>query len=208
MNQKNSLGLDICFKDLDNPIDLFKEWFDESKKYEQKDPNALALATSDETGTPSVRMVLLKDYDENGFVFFTNFNSNKSNDIKNNPKASMCFHWKSLLRQILIIGTISQVSEQEANEYFRSRSYLSKIGAWASKQSEVLNNREELNESIKEYKNKFPIEDNVPWPSHWSGWKLNPNEIEFWLNGDNRIHQRLKYNKKENGEWKKFLLYP
>ena len=109
MNQKNSLGLDICFKDLDNPIDLFKEWFDESKKYEQKDPNALALATSDETGTPSVRMVLLKDYDENGFVFFTNFNSNKSNDIKNNPKASMCFHWKSLLRQILIIGTISQV---------------------------------------------------------------------------------------------------
>ena len=86
MNQKNSLGLDICFRDLDNPIDLFKEWFDESKKYEQKDPNALALATSDETGTPSVRMVLLKDYDENGFVFFTNFNSNKSNDIKNNPK--------------------------------------------------------------------------------------------------------------------------
>ena len=169
MNQKNSLGLDICFKDLDNPIDLFKEWFDESKKYEQKDPNALALATSDETGTPSVRMVLLKDYDENGFVFFTNFNSNKSNDIKNNPKASMCFHWKSLLRQILIIGTISQVSEQEANEYFRSRSYLSKIGAWASKQSEVLNNREELNESIKEYKNKFPIEDSVPRPSHWSG---------------------------------------
>ena len=208
MNQKNSLGLDICFKDLDNPIDLFKEWFDESKKYEQKDPNALALATSDETGTPSVRMVLLKDYDENGFVFFTNFNSNKSNDIKNNPKASMCFHWKSLLRQIIIIGTISQVSEQEANEYFRSRSYLSKIGAWASKQSEVLNNREELNESIKEYKNKFPIEDSVPRPSHWSGWKLNPNEIEFWLNGDNRIHQRLKYKKKENGEWKKFLLYP
>ena len=208
MNEKNSLGLDICFKDLDNPIDLFKVWFDASKKYEKKDPNALALATSDKTGVPSVRMVLLKDYDETGFVFYTNLNSNKSNDLKNNPKASMCFYWKSLSRQINIIGKISQVSDSEADEYFKTRSYLSKIGAWASKQSKVLERIEELKKSILNYKNKYPDEKNVPRPNYWSGWKLNPIEIEFWLLGENRIHQRLRYKREENGKWKKFLLNP
>jgi len=207
MNQKNSLGLNICFKDLENPIDLFTEWFNEAKKTELNDPNALALATSDKKGIPSARMILLKGYNENGYVFYTNLNSKKSLDIKSNPNASICFHWKSTLKQIRINGKISKVSDKEADKYFGSRDYDSRIGAWASNQSSVLKNRDDLYKSIEEYKNKYSDENNVPRPNHWSGWKLDPYEFEFWLNGKNRIHERLKYIKK-NGTWKKFLLNP
>ena len=208
MNQKNSFGLDNCFKDLENPIELFGEWFQEAKKTEINDPNALALATVDKKEIPSVRMVLLKNYNDNGFVFYTNLNSKKSVDIKINDNASTCFHWKSLLRQIRITGKISKVSEQEADQYYNSRSYGSRIGAWASRQSNVINNRNELYKSIEDYKKKYPNENNVPRPSYWSGWNLNPYEIEFWLNGENRIHERLKYTKKENNKWEKSLLSP
>ena len=207
MNQKNSLGLNKSFKDEDNPISLFKIWFEEAKKSEINDPNALSLATSDKNGNPSVRMVLLKSFDNNGFVFYTNLNSVKSKAIKDKPNVSMCFHWKSLLRQIRIIGKANNVSDQEADEYYNSRSYGSRIGAWASKQSSILNSREELNNEIKVYKSKFPNSDKVPRPSHWSGWRVNPSEIEFWLDGDNRIHERLKYIK-INESWKKVLLNP
>ena len=208
MNQKNTLGLDYCFGDLENPIDLFKEWFNEAKKTEINDPNAFSLATSDKKGVPSVRIVLLKGYSQNGFVFYTNLNSKKSNDIKENPNGSICFHWKSLLRQIRIIGKISQVPDEEADEYYKTRSYGSRIGAWASKQSSILKSREELYDSIKNYKKKFKDENNVPRPDYWSGWNLKPNTMEFWLDGENRIHQRLKYSKKEDGSWKKVLLNP
>jgi len=208
MNQKNSMGLDICFKDLDDPIHLFKEWFNEAKNTEINDPNALALATADKFGAPSVRMVLLKDYSENGFVIYTNLESQKSNQIKINPVASMCFHWKSLLRQIRITGKILKVSDKEADEYYNSRDYLSKIGAWASKQSSKLEKREQLNEKIEEFKKKFPDKNNVPRPPHWSGWRLDPFRYEFWLDGKNRIHQRLIYLKLENGKWEKSLLSP
>ena len=185
MNQKNSLGLNKSFKDEDNPISLFKIWFEEAKKSELNDPNALSLATSDKNGNPSVRMILLKSFDNSGFVFYTNLNSVKSKAIKGNPNVSMCFHWKSLLRQIRIIGKATNVSDQEADEYYNSRSYGSRIGAWASKQSSILNSREELNNEIKVYKSKFPNSDKVPRPSYWSGWRVNPSEIEFWLDGDN-----------------------
>ena len=207
MNQKNSLGLDICFKDLNDPIDLFKEWFNEAYKSELNDHNALALATSDKKGVPSVRMVLLKEYNKNGFVIYTNLESQKSNEIKINPFASMCFHWKSLLRQIRITGKIVKVSDKEADEYYNSRDYLSKIGAWASKQSSKLEKREQLNEKIEEFKKKFPDKNNVPRPPHWSGWRITPNEIEFWLEIKNRSHQRLNY-RKESGNWIKEILYP
>ena len=208
MNQKNSLGLDYCFKDLENPIDLFGEWFNEAKKTEINDPNALALATADKNGIPSVRMVLLKDYNHNGFVFYTNFNSKKSSDIKDNSDASMCFHWKSSLRQIRINGKILKVSDKEADLYFNSRTYASRIGAWASQQSTILKNRDELYKSIEDYKRTYPDENSVPRPSYWSGWNLNPYEIEFWLDGENRIHQRLLYTKKEKGNWSRSLLSP
>jgi len=208
MNQKNSLGLDYCFKDLENPIDLFEVWFNEAKKTEINDPNALALATANKNGIPSVRMVLLKDYNHNGFIFYTNLNSKKSSDIKDNSDASMCFYWKSSLRQIRINGKILKVSDKEADLYFNSRTYASKIGAWASKQSTILKNRDELYKSIEDYKKIYPDENSVPRPSYWSGWNLNPYEIEFWLNAENRIHQRLLYIKKEKGNWTRSLLSP
>ena len=207
MNQKNSLGLDICFKDLDNPIDLFKEWFEKAKKTEINDPNALSLATSDNKGIPSARMVLLKSFNEEEFIFYTNLNSKKSEDLKQNPNASMCFHWKSLKRQIRISGSVRKVSDEIADEYYLSRSYGSKIGAWASNQSSVLNNRKELFESIEKFQKKFSDKNNIPRPNYWSGWNLKPIEIEFWLQVENRLHERLKYIKK-NEIWSKFLLNP
>ena len=208
MNQKNSLGLNNCFLDLNDPIELFKVWMDEAKKTEPNDPNALALATSDENNFPSVRMVLLKDFNKNGFVFYTNLNSQKGNELKNNPKAAMCFHWKSLLRQIRINGTIKKVSDKTADEYYNTRGYESRIGAWASKQSSILNNRDELLNLIKAYKKKYINKSKVPRPNHWSGWNLTPLSIEFWLDGDSRIHERLKYTKDKAGNWNKSLLSP
>ena len=151
MNQKNLLGLNKCFLDLDNPFELFQNWFDEAKKKEINDPNALALGTANKEGIPSVRMVLLKEYNENGFIFYTNLNSQKGNEIKENPNATMCFHWKSLLRQIRIVGTLSQVDDKTADEYFNSRAYESRIGAWASKQSTILKSRDELLNTIEEF---------------------------------------------------------
>ena len=208
MNQKNSLGINSCFLDLDDPFQLFKEWMEKAKKSEPNDPNAVALATSSKNNIPSVRMVLLKDFNENGFVFYTNLSSQKGNDLKENPNAAMCFHWKSLLRQIRIVGKISLVSNKVADEYYSSRAYESQIGAWASKQSQELKTRDELTKSIQDYKKKFDNEKNVPRPSHWSGWNLFPESIEFWLDGDNRIHERLKYTKNNSGNWTKSLLSP
>ena len=208
MNQKNSFGLNNCFKDLENPLDLFNEWFDEAKKTEINDPNAFALATADRNGIPSVRMVLLKNYNQKGFIFYTNLESKKSKDLKVNSNASGCFHWKSLLRQIRITGKILKVTDKEADDYYKSRSYGSKIGAWASKQSTILKSREELQKAIEDYKKKYPNEKSIPRPNYWSGWNLNPYEIEFWLNKENRIHERLKYLKKDNGNWERFLLSP
>ena len=207
MNQKNSLGLDSCFKDLENPLELFNEWFNEAKKSEINDPNAFALATSDENGIPSVRMLLLKDFNEEGFVFYTNTHSKKIKEIKNTGRASMCFHWKSLLRQVRIYGNIFNTSNAEADDYFNSRAYGSKIGAWASKQSSVLISRDELNKSIEDYKKKYPENSSVPRPEHWAGFRLKHLAIEFWLNGENRIHERLFYSQK-GSKWEKVLLSP
>ncbi len=207
MNQKNSLGLNECFLDTDNPIELFKFWMEKAKKHEINEPNALSLATSDKDGNPSVRMVLLKNVSEKGFTFYTNLNSKKSLDIKENPKGAMCFYWKSLRRQITIVGSINQVDEAIADEYFNSRDYESKLGAWASNQSEILDNKDNLLKKIDEYKKKYSKTNNLPRPKHWSGWNLTPSTIEFWLYGPNRIHERLKFNK-VNNEWQKVLLNP
>jgi len=208
MNQKNSLGLDKCFLDLADPIELFKNWFDEAKNKEINDPNALALGTANKAGIPSVRMVLLKGFDKNGFVFYTNLNSQKGNELKENPYASMCFHWKSLLRQIRIVGTLKQVDDKVADDYYNTRAYESRIGAWASNQSSTLENREELLKNIENFKQRYSDKDNVPRPGHWSGWNLKPQSIEFWLDGENRIHERLKYTLDKKDIWNKSLLSP
>ena len=208
MNQKNLLGLDKCFLDLDDPFDLFEKWYAEAKKKEINDPNALALGTADKKGIPSVRMVLLKGFDKNGFVFYTNLNSQKGNELKENPNASMCFHWKSLLRQIRISGTLNLVDDRTADNYYNTRAYESRIGAWASKQSSILKSRDELLNSLENFKKKFNDKENVPRPDHWSGWNLKPSSIEFWLDGENRIHERLKYTLDENNNWYKNILSP
>ena len=208
MNQKNPLGLNNCFLDKNDPIDLFEAWMNEAIKTEPNDPNAVALGTSDQNNSPSIRMVLLKDFNKDGFVFYTNLNSQKGNELKNNPKAAMCFHWKSLLRQVRINGVVQKVSNEVADEYYNTRGYESRIGAWASKQSSILSNRDELLNSIEEFKKKYDNKNEVPRPDHWSGWNLTPTSIEFWLDGDNRIHERLKYNKDRAGNWIKSLLSP
>ncbi len=206
-NGKNSIGLDRCFEDLDNPIDLFKKWFDKAKETEINDPNAVALGTASASKQPSVRMVLLKGLSDEGFVFYTNFNSKKGSDLKSNQLASMCFHWKSIRRQVRIIGKVKEVSSKEADDYFNSRPYGSRIAAWASSQSEPMESRDVFLKKIIEFKKKFSDEKKVPRPKHWSGWRINPKEIEFWVDGDNRVHERLNYIN-DNGKWIKEILYP
>lgn len=207
MNQKNTLDLNSCFMDLDDPFELFKIWLEEASKKEINDPNALSLATTNSRNEPSVRMVLLKGLSKNGFVFYTNLNSPKSSDLKNNPKAAMCFHWKSLERQVRIVGSLTQVTDKEADQYYNSRPYESRIGAWASDQSKVMKRREDFLKKIDEFKKKFKDEKNLPRPKHWSGWCLDPSSIEFWLGDKYRIHERLKYHK-VSSNWKKEILYP
>ena len=193
--------------DLDNPIELFKIWMSEAEKKEINDPNALSLATTNEKNEPSVRMVLLKGLSQKGFVFYTNLDSPKSNHLKINPKAEMCFHWKSLYRQIRIFGSIIQVNDKDADTYFNSRPYESKIGAWASDQSKVMKKREEFLTKIEELKNEYKDKENIPRPKNWSGWCLSPLTIEFWVGDKFRIHERLKYIKISNN-WKKEFLFP
>jgi len=207
MNQKNSLGLNSCFKDLNDPFELFEIWMSEAKKNEINDPNALSLATTSSKNEPSVRMILLKGLSKKGFVFYTNLNSPKSNDLKKNPKAAMCFHWKSLRRQVRVFGNVTQIGKEEADLYFNSRSSESRIGAWASDQSKVMKDREELLKKIENFKKKYKDEKDIPRPEFWSGWCLNPISIEFWLGDEHRIHERLRYNKISN-KWMKEILYP
>tara|TARA_B100000427_G_C15386747_1_gene541417 strand:+ start:63 stop:647 length:585 start_codon:yes stop_codon:yes gene_type:complete len=193
--------------DLDDPIELFKIWMSEAEKNEINDPNALSLATTSKNNEPSVRMVLLKGISKKGFVFYTNLNSPKSEDLKKNPKASMCFHWKSLQRQVRISGSVNQVDDKEADLYFNSRHYESRIGAWASDQSKKMNDRNEFLKKLDQLKIKYKDKNKVPRPKFWSGWCLNPSLIEFWLGDKYRIHERLKYNRILNN-WEKEILYP
>ena len=191
----------------DDPFIVFKQWMSEAEKNEINDPNAVALATVNESNQPDVRMVLLKEFNNNGFIFFTNLESKKGSDLKKIPKASMCFHWKSLLRQVRISGEISLISDKEADEYFNSRPYLSRIGAWSSNQSKPMETRDAFLNRIEKYKNKFTDQNNVPRPNHWSGFMLSPKRIEFWKDVEGRLHQRLEYLKELNS-WKKNILYP
>jgi pyridoxamine 5'-phosphate oxidase len=207
MNQKNSLGLNYCFLDLDDPLELFKSWMAEAEKKEIRDPTASSLATANNAGQPDVRMVLLKGLSSRGFVFYTNLNSSKSRDLKENPKAAMCFHWKSFNRQIRILGSVIKVDDREADLYFNSRPYESRISAWASDQSNSMEKRSELSKKVENFKKKYKDEKDVPRPPYWSGWCLRPSSVEFWLHKDNRIHERLRYNKAPKG-WKKEILYP
>ena len=188
------------------PIELFQEWFEEAKKSEINDPNAMNLATISSDGKPSSRIVLLKSYDDKGFVFYTNSNSKKGRAIQNNDSVALNFHWKTLQRQIRIEGNVSQISNAEADEYYNSRPLGSRIGAWASLQSEELDDRLTLTKRVEKFEKKFSDND-VPRPSHWNGYLVKPVLIEFWQDMPFRLHDRLEF-RIENDDWVTRKLYP
>jgi pyridoxamine 5'-phosphate oxidase len=194
------------FTDSDEPFGLFGQWLDDATGSEPNDPNGVALATVDPDGMPNVRMVLLKGFDVRGFVFYTNFESAKGRELLASRKAAMCFHWKSLRRQVRVRGPVEIVSDAEADEYYATRPRGSRIGAWASKQSRPLESRFALEKAVAEYTARFAI-GTVPRPGHWSGFRIVPTAIEFWHDRPFRLHDRLVFTR-EDGAWKKTRLYP
>ena len=189
-----------------DPLALFHDWMAEAETHETNDPNAMALATVDVAGRPSLRMVLLKAADASGFTFYTNLESRKGCELAGNPFAALCFHWKSLRRQIRVEGRTEPVDAAEADAYFASRARASQIGAWASAQSRPLSGRFELEKRVGEVAAKFGL-GKVPRPPHWSGFRLVPDRIEFWHDRPFRLHDRFVYTQ-DNGIWRLEHLYP
>ena len=198
-------GLPEAASDMD-PIELFGQWFHAAEESGILLPESVALATATKDGRPSVRMVLLKDVDERGFVFYTNYGSPKATELDANPYAALCFHWAVLHRQARVAGTVERVSEEEHADYFAARPKRTRLGAWASKQSEPLSGREELETRFREVQERFPGDD-VPLPSFWGGYRLSPDRIEFWQGRADRLHDRLVFTRSEDG-WDTARLYP
>jgi len=187
------------------PIALFRAWLHEAEAGEPNDPNAVALATATADGAPSVRMVLLKGLDERGFAFYTNVESRKGVELAENPRAAMCFHWKSLRRQVRVEGLVSELPDAEADAYFHSRSRGSQLGAAASRQSRPLASRQALEERVRSVEERYP--DEIARPDYWRGYVLWPERIEFWINGTDRLHDRFLFSRVD-GAWVKERLYP
>jgi pyridoxamine 5'-phosphate oxidase len=191
----------------DDPIALFDSWYAEAKAAEINDPDAMALATADKDGDPSVRMVLLKGHGRDGFVFYTNEDSNKGQDLAENPNAALLFHWKSLRRQVRIEGWVERVSDDLANAYFATRSRESQLGAWASDQSSPLADRATFEDRYEQVKQRFNGET-VPRPTNWGGYRVLPLVMEFWQDREHRLHERRLFLAQEDGSWIEGLLYP
>tara|TARA_B100000963_G_scaffold66782_1_gene54899 strand:+ start:350 stop:952 length:603 start_codon:yes stop_codon:yes gene_type:complete len=189
-----------------DPFLLFNQWFAEAQQSEINDPDAIALASVDADGMPSVRMVLLKEILPEGFVFYTNYTSRKSGELMETGKAAFVIHWKSLRRQIRVTGSVEQVPDVQSDAYYQTRSRGSRIGAWASQQSKPLQNRGELAAAVRKIEETYP--DEVPRPTHWGGFLIRPAEIEFWADGDFRLHDRFRYTKDRDGNWASQRLYP
>lgn len=189
-----------------DPIDHFRDWLAEAKESEPNDPNAVAVATVGPDGMPSLRMVLLKDVDHDGFVFYTNYESQKGSELLAHPKAALCFHWKSLRRQVRVEGMVERVSDAEADAYFASRPRDSRIGAWASDQSRPMEGRFELEKRVAKFAARYAIGE-VPRPPHWSGFRIVPSRIEFWRDRPFRLHERLNFIRESDG-WRTEVLYP
>lgn len=192
--------------DFNEPFELFGSWFEKAKESELNDPNAMNLATATPDGRPSSRMVLLKDFDTAGFVFYTNLESNKGRQLADNPHVALNFHWKSLRKQVRVEGKVSPVSDEEADAYFQSRARGSRIGAWASKQSRPMEGMFILERRVAEYTAKFNIGE-VPRPEFWSGFRVMPQLIEFWSDGKFRLHERIVYHRDGDG-WTTERLFP
>lgn len=202
-------GTALTEGDLDGasePLALFAQWLAEAVRSEPNDPTAMALATVDADGLPNVRMVLMKDFDADGFTFFTNTLSPKGRELAANPKAALCFHWKSLRRQVRIRGPVEPVPAEEADAYFATRPRMSRIGAWASRQSEPLESRFALEKAVAAYTARYPA-GTVPRPAHWSGYRVMPQTIEFWRDGAFRLHDRIMFRREADG-WTRRRLYP
>jgi pyridoxamine 5'-phosphate oxidase len=196
------------FAEADEPLRLFSSWFAEAKRVESVNPDAMTLATIDANGMPNARMVLLKGFDERGFVFYTNFDSVKGCELAGAPKAALTFYWKSLQRQVRVRGEVETVAAAEADAYFATRSRMAQIGAWASKQSEVLESRLAFEKAVARYTAKFGV-GAVPRPPHWSGYRVRPREIEFWQERPFRLHDRIVFHRAGPGApWSKARLYP
>lgn len=191
----------------DNPFELFTDWYAQAQTHEINDPNAMALATLGEGDFPSLRIVLLKGYTERGFCFFTNTLSRKGDQLRETPKAALCFHWKSCRRQVRIEGDVEPVTQQEADDYFSSRPRGSQIGAWASLQSTHLDARSTLEQRVKEFEEKY-AGGPVPRPPHWSGYRVVPKLIEFWQDMPHRLHDRVIFMPAVGGGWKHERWYP
>ena len=194
-------------EEIDNPFTLFEQWFKNAQESEPEDPNAMALATVDDTGLPNVRMVLLKGYNEAGFVFFTNLASRKGVELAANPKAALCLYWKSLRRQVRIRGPVESISDAEADDYFQSRPRLSRIGAWASHQSQPVESRFALEKAVAVQTARFAAGP-IPRPDFWSGYRIVPETIEFWREAAFRLHDRVLYRRQAAGNWSRTRLYP
>jgi pyridoxamine 5'-phosphate oxidase len=188
-----------------NPFKQFKAWYGEVLNSDIKEPTAVTLATSSKDGTPSARTVLLKGFDENSFFFFTNYESRKGENLIENPVVELLFYWMDLQRQVRISGRVEKTSREESEEYFKTRPIKSRIGAWASKQSSIIPNREHLEKQFAEFEKKFG--DDVPLPPHWGGFRLIPEQFEFWQGRESRLHDRICYNKKD-GVWEIVRLAP
>lgn len=196
------------FTEADEPLMLFGNWLEEARASEPNDPTAMSLATVDADGLPNVRMVLLKGFDADGFVFYTNFESAKGTEILSNWKAALLFHWKSLRRQVRIRGPVEQVTDDEADAYYASRPRGSRLGAWASKQSRPLESRFALEKEVARYTAKYPVGE-IPRPEYWSGFRIKPVSIEFWKDGAFRLHDRIQFRRDGFGDpWSKARLYP
>jgi len=203
-SQKGVLHNDSLNK---NPFKLFDDWFKEAQISELNDPDAMALASVDKYGLPSVRIVLLKQWSENGFIFFTNYEGRKGQELLATKKAAACLHWKSLRRQVRIVGGVNKISESASDAYFATRPRGSQVGAWASYQSRPIATRSELTQRVTEYEKKFENQI-VPRPSHWGGFIIKPVEIEFWADGAYRLHDRFQLKRDANNKWKATRLNP
>lgn len=201
-------GLQMAEIIADDPIATFLSWLDDATKSELNDPTAMTVATCDSAGRPSARMVLLKEADARGFVFYTNTESRKGEELDANPNAALVFHWKSLRRQVRVTGAVERVSDEEADAYFASRARGSQIGAWASDQSRPLEGRFDLEKRVARYAAKFGA-GTVPRPPHWTGYRIVPLEIEFWQDKPFRLHERVVFHRDASGNpWEKGRLYP
>jgi pyridoxamine 5'-phosphate oxidase len=199
---------DLSESEIDpNPVIQFKIWFDQALAAKLTEPNAMTIATTTLDGKPSARMVLLKDFDHRGFVFFTNYNSRKGQELAANPQAALVFWWAELERQVRILGTVEQISPAESDGYFEVRPPNSRLGAWASNQSEVIPNREFLERRLQEFQDQYANQE-VPRPPHWGGLRVIPTEIEFWQGRSSRLHDRLLYSRLDDGGWKIARLSP